>query len=60
MLGIIFMLPPVFTWYYSFSLLSFDPLSPSTTDLDQIHGNKDLVVALLSMPMLKAVWNARN
>ena len=54
------MLPPVFTWYYAFSLLSFDPLSPSTTDLDQIHDNKDLVVALLSMPMLKAVWNARN
>jgi len=60
MLGIIFMLPAMFTWYFASSLPSFDPLSPSTTDLDQIHDNKDLVVALLSMPMLKAVWNARN
>jgi len=54
------MLPAMFTWYFASSLPSFDPLSPSTTDLDQIHDNKDLVVALLSMPMLKAVWNARN
>ncbi len=41
------MLPPMFTWYYAFSLLSFDPLSPSTNRSGQIYDSKDLVVAFL-------------